>query len=248
MTDDREEFAAEYALGTLDQAERAQAVAMTAADPDFAALVRGWELRLGELQAMVAPVEPPAELWQRIKARVVHTQQDARPRLMERPRPRPSGGAEIVDLSRRLRRWQGAAVAAAALAATLSLFIAVREVTRAPAPGGRLVAVLQRDAASPGFLLTVDVATKTFTMRKVGAETPAGRSYELWLVSDKFPAPRSLGLVEGDFTMRPALAKYDAATINGATYAVSLEPPGGSPTGAPTGPVVFTGKLIEAER
>jgi anti-sigma-K factor RskA len=41
------------------------------------------------------------------------------------------------------------------------------------------------------------------------------------------------------------LSSYDADLVNTATYAVSLEPEGGSPTAAPTGPIVFTGKLIE---
>jgi anti-sigma-K factor RskA len=48
-----------------------------------------------------------------------------------------------------------------------------------------------------------------------------------------------------EFTTRPQLASYDALTINTATYAISLEPEGGSPTGAPTGPVLYTGKLIQ---
>ncbi len=71
-------------------------------------------------------------------------------------------------------------------------------------------------------------------MRRVAATPEPGRSYELWLVSDRFPQPRSLGLVgEEEFTVRPALASFDPDTISGATYAVSLEPQGGSPTGVP---------------
>jgi anti-sigma-K factor RskA len=79
------------------------------------------------------------------------------------------------------------------------------------------------------------------------AATPEpGRSYELWLVSDRFPQPRSLGLVgEQEYTVRPTLASFDPDTIRRATYAVSLEPQGGSPTGVPTGPVLFGGELIE---
>ena len=85
------------------------------------------------------------------------------------------------------------------------------------------------------------------TVRAVGAERQAGKSYELWLVSDKYPAPRSLGLIgEQQFTVREALSGYDAGTINRATYAVSLEPEGGSKTGVPTGPVLYSGKLMQA--
>jgi anti-sigma-K factor RskA len=111
----------------------------------------------------------------------------------------------------------------------------------------RLVAVLQKDAGGPAFLLTVDTAQRTLTMRRVAAQPEPGKSYELWLVSDKFSAPRSLGVAgTGEFTQQALQASYDPDTVNNATYAISLEPEGGSPTGAPTGPVLFTGKLVEA--
>jgi anti-sigma-K factor RskA len=106
--------------------------------------------------------------------------------------------------------------------------------------------LLQKDSASPAFILTVDAATKNFTVRRVGATPEPGKSYELWIVSDRLQRPRSLGVIGGnDFTARPALASYDSDTVNRATYAVTVEPEGGSPTGVATGPIVFTGKLIE---
>jgi anti-sigma-K factor RskA len=83
------------------------------------------------------------------------------------------------------------------------------------------------------------------TVRRVSAETPPGKSYELWLVSNDFPAPRSLGLVGKDeFVVgRPLL--FASQTISDATYAVTEEPEGGSPTGFATGPIVYAGKLLE---
>ena len=73
-----------------------------------------------------------------------------------------------------------------------------------------------------------------------------GKSYELWLVSNRYPAPRSLGVAEpGEFTRPSQLASFDAETIRDAVFAISLEPEGGSPTGTPTGPVLWSGKLIE---
>ena len=93
---------------------------------------------------------------------------------------------------------------------------------------------------------TVDAATRNFTVRKVGADAEPGKSFELWLISDRLPQPRSLGVIGGsDFTARPVLAGFDSATINAATYAVTVEQAGGSPTGQPTSAPVFTGKLIE---
>jgi anti-sigma-K factor RskA len=116
-----------------------------------------------------------------------------------------------------------------------------------PAPSAQYVAVLQKDGGSPAFILTVDGATRNFTVRKVGAAAEPGKSFELWLISDKLPQPRSLGVIGGgDFTARPVLASYDANTVNNATYAVTVEPAGGSPDGKPTSAPIFTGKLIES--
>lgn len=119
--------------------------------------------------------------------------------------------------------------------------------TPAPPTPAQLVAVLQQGAAEPAFILTVDTATRNFTVRKVGVAAEPGKSFELWLVSDKLPGPRSLGVIGGsEFTSRPALSSYDADTISNATYAVTIEPQGGSPSGRPTANPIFAGKLIES--
>lgn len=127
--------------------------------------------------------------------------------------------------------------------------VQVAPASQAPAPqaqAAQYVALLQKDGVSPAFILTVDAGTKTFTVRKVDVATAPGQSYELWLVSDKLQRPRSLGVIGGDdFTIRPSLAAYDSEMVNKATYAVTVEPEGGSPSGVATGPIVFTGKLIE---
>ena len=261
MKDDQDVLAAEYVLGTLDADERARAQILVETDARFADLVQSWERRLGELQAMVDPVEPPAHVWERIRIDTVATAPEAPLRLPELP----SARREPVKFSfaaRNLYLWRGATAAAGALAAMLALYIGLREfdlvspqrpaetAQAPPAPAqsaGRFVAVLQRDPTAPAFLMTVDVDNRMLTVRRVAAAPEPGRSYELWLVSDKFPQPRSLGLVgDQEFTLRPTLASYDPDTISRATYAVSLEPQGGSPTGAPTGPVLFTGNLVEA--
>jgi anti-sigma-K factor RskA len=175
--------------------------------------------------------------------------------------------SNVIRLSLRARRWRNVATAMTALAAVLVAMISAQMYRPDLLPGpmrpkpriqvvevktpvttsaAQFVALLQKDSSSPAFILTVDAATKNFTVRRVGATSEPGKSYELWIVSDKLQRPRSLGVIGGnDFTARPALASYETDTVNRATYAVSVEPEGGSPTGAPTGPVVFTGKLIE---
>ena len=177
-----------------------------------------------------------------------------------------SENSNVIQLTGRVRRLRGIASVATALAAALVGMLAVQvyrpdvlpeslrpkprietvEVRTPAPPSAQYVALLQGAAGAPAFILTVDAATKNFTVRKVGADAERGKSFELWLISDKLSQPRSLGVIGGsDFTARPVLAAYDAGTINGATFAVTVEQAGGSPTGQPTSAPVYTGKLIE---
>jgi anti-sigma-K factor RskA len=271
-SEDHIALAAEYALGTLDADERAQVETMMSVDKDFAALVEAWERKLGALNQMVGSVEPSADLWDKIRTaaglsgpqlELELPQAPPQPAALSVAQPdapivaRPDGAADpanIVKFSRQARRWRSIAAAATAVAAALVALVAVQVTNPDLLPPGlrpsvpaQYVAVLQKDGSSPAFILTVDAGTKNFTVRKVGATAEPGKSYELWLVSDKLQRPRSLGVIGGnDFTTRPALAAYDSDTVNQATYAVTVEPEGGSPTGVATGPIVFTGKLIEA--
>ena len=178
--------------------------------------------------------------------------------------------SNVIELAGRVRRWRNVASVATAMAAALIAMLAVQvyspdllpnglrpkpriqtvevKTPSPPAtPSAQYVALLQRDGGAPAFILTVDAATRNFTVRKVGADAAeAGKSLELWLISDRLPQPRSLGVIgAGDFTARPVLASYDANTINAATYAVTVEQAGGSPDGKPHSAPVYTGKLIE---
>jgi anti-sigma-K factor RskA len=177
--------------------------------------------------------------------------------------------SNVIRLSARARRWRNVATAMTAIAAALVALIAVGayqpdllpeglrpkprtqlvevKTPSAPAPpSAQYVAVLQKEGGAPAFILTVDGATRNFTVRKLGAAAEPGKSFELWLISDRLPRPRSLGVIGGsDFTARPTLASYDADVINGATYAVTVEQAGGSPDGNPHSAPVYAGKLIE---
>jgi anti-sigma-K factor RskA len=320
--DDQETLAAEYVLGTLSAEEREHAEALRSFDPEFDAAVKQWERRLGELNVMVEAVEPPAEVWDKIRSEIgaetpadAHAEaeatgdgehiadrdsaegvdaadflfveagstqpedtagQDAETtadEMAELPTAGKSAGAErgadIVRLRRRVGRWRGSAIAFAAIAALLAAYIAVAQVkpdlipprlravgadliarTMPPperGPTDRLVAVLQQQPIAPAFLLTVDTQQRNVIVRRVSAGQENGRSYELWLITGRSTPPKSLGVVGTDeFSERPLPANVDVDTLRSATFAVSLEPAGGSPTGAPTGPVLFTGKAVDS--
>jgi hypothetical protein len=108
------------------------------------------------------------------------------------------------------------------------------------------VGVLQPDGVPPGFVLSLDPDRGRLVVRMVGAEEQPGKSYELWMVSDRLSGPQPLGIIGKDgLAFQPQPGDYEATILNSATYSVSLEPEGGSPSGVPTGPMVYSGKLIQ---
>jgi anti-sigma-K factor RskA len=158
-------------------------------------------------------------------------------------------------------RWRGLAIAASAVAALLAIYIGITQfaprmgqqpqatTTTAPKPGSvpQLLAVLQQEPTPPAFLVMLDPQQRTITIRRLTSAPENGRSYELWVYSSKSPKPVSLGPVgASEVTTRPLPQNIDIATMRGATYSVSLEPGNGSATGAPTGPTLFKGQMIDA--
>jgi anti-sigma-K factor RskA len=256
----------EYRLGVLNQMVGSVEPRPIVWENIKAAIGHSTEQQAPLVLPEAPPAQPPAEP-------VAEPVVAEAPAVVEAPPaaapPAAVDNSNVIQLAGRVRRLRSVASIATALAAALVAMLAVqvyqpellpealrpkpriqtvevRTPAPSPVPSAQYVALLQRDGGSPAFILTVDAATKNFTVRKVGADAEPGKSFELWLISDKLPQPRSLGVIGGsDFTVRPVLADYDAGTINAATYAVTVEPAGGSPTGGPTSAPVYVGKLIE---
>ncbi len=329
--DDRDALAAEYVLGTLSAEERNQAEALLAKDSGFADTVRQWEHRLGELNVMVEAVEPPPDLWERIKTGIdgaerrgqaasetiefagvqsepvntamglsgpqaepsaepsfqtvpdllsdAQTSEDSKvtdlastllarksaAEFDDRPpaatAPPTATGAKTTDQN--VGRWRALAIGASVVAVALAAYLAIAQfapglihVGRQPPVAAsaskpvtvpQLVAVLQQEPTAPAFLVMLDPQQRTITVRRLTAAPDSGRSYELWLNSEKLSKPASLGLVGNDeVTVRSIAQNIDVETMRSATYSVSLEPGNGSATGTPTGPTLFKGRMIEA--
>jgi len=239
--DDIEMLAAEYVLGTLDDAERTAVAARRLNEPDLDAAIGAWERRLAPLDATAgdAAVEPSPDLFDRITAR------------LDANEPGKTAGtavaATVIRLETRLRRWRVAALAASLVAVVFAGALFLRQTPTAP-NRQTFVAVLNQGDSKPAFLLSVDLQTRQLTIRPVAAEQHADRSYELWIVSAEFgPAPKSLGILDGVGapTHRP-LPELTPAVLRQATFGISLEPKGGSPVGKPTGPTML-GQLIPAD-
>jgi anti-sigma-K factor RskA len=233
--DDIDALAAEYVLGTLSFAERSEAEARRATDPAFNAAVLAWELRLGPLSDAVRPVQPPSGLYNKIRAQIGLSAHVISLKMREQA------------IVRRANRWRNMAAGMTALAASLAGVVVWQDYQRRQMPT-QYVAVLQADKTLPAFLLTVDTKTHMFVISAMQKPAEPEKSYQLWLVHDDMPQPKSLGVFDDSEMdvrpMAPAGKMHDMMMAG--TYAVSLEPKGGSPTGAPSGPVLFSGKLMKA--
>jgi anti-sigma-K factor RskA len=217
---DRDLLAAEYVLGTLEGEEAGEAARLLDSDVAFAASVRQWEARLAPLAAGVTPVAPPEEVWTRIAASTGATT------------------GEVIPLAfrRRLRVWQGGAALALAVAASLAAFIVLR-----PAPPAR-VAVLAPISGGVPVLLATEQAGGVLVIQPSGAiAVPSDRDLELWALAKGETRPRSLGVLPASGRRLVAALAPDTQLL------VSLEPQGGSPTGQPTGPVLYGGTIAAVD-
>jgi anti-sigma-K factor RskA len=221
----RERLAAEYVLGTLRGAARARFRRWMREDAALARAVSEWESRLAPMAASVVPVRPPARVWREIETR-----------LPAPPHPRERRGF----LWRALGLVAGGAAAALiAVTVVLSLQTAVR--------GGEYIAVLS-DPKTQKPVLLVSAGRRDDRLRIKTLDPAiqvADASLELWALPAE-GRPRSLGLVPAGSQGELQLAAMaDKALSDVPALAISLEPKGGSPTGAPTGPVLYSGPFVK---
>ena len=226
---------AEYVLGTLTLEERLSLEQELINDPSLRLELVRWEDWLSGLNDVIPSIEPAQSLWPALERRL---------RAGSAPVAANDSGPTI-DFVRPIRRsrarWRASTIAFGALAAGLALFIG-REHLQPPAAVSYL-AVVNRGGDLPALIVRVDTGTDTVSVRSVAAETPPNRVLQLWYIAGG-QAPRSLGLLDRPQTNAVLPPNARADDIAGATLAVSVEPPGGSPTGAPTGQVIYSGKLI----
>lgn len=232
-------LAAEYVLGSLSLAERKEVEVRRKTDVALSEAVAAWERRLAPLNDLVPDIQPPPNLFAGLLA------------LISRVPGRPARSAEVITLHRSARRWRGVAVGTSLLAACLALVVGWFLYLQSAAPT-TLVAELYRAAANttadeitkPAFVVTVDLKGCNVSVRPVTARPRPGQMYQLWVVRQG-ATPSSLGLIaRSEVTTLPCSQAYPPGALMNAMLAVSVEPEGGSTTGAPTSSFTFVGKLL----
>jgi anti-sigma-K factor RskA len=221
--------AAEYVLGVLPSDERRQAALRIDAEQAFARLVDRWEVYFAPLGLGYADVEAPAGVKAAIDRRLFS---GAAP-----DQPAPSAPGLVSSLA----FWRALAVAALA---ALALYIALPFLgPLAETPRERLVASLAADGSDVRYLAVYDGRTDDIGLSHVSGTAPQGSDFELWVIEGQQP-PVSLGVIpQGASVRMPVTEVLRAKMASGAVFAISVEPAGGSTTGAPTGPVVAAGDL-----
>ncbi len=223
--EDRSQLAAEFVLGTLRGPARRRFERLMQDDPRLWQEVSFWENRLGALGEALPEMTPPPRVWEAIQAEV--------------------GADRTAALATKRRGlwqstpfWRGFALLAAGAAAILLVTVLVpQESPFVPVQ----IATLQSEGSEAAWLVRV-AADGRGEVAPIGRPVlAAGKDFELWLLRDSERLPVSLGLASTDDPKAFALPEGSEGRVG---FAISLEPAGGSPTGAPTGPVVFVGNLV----
>jgi anti-sigma-K factor RskA len=216
-------LAGEYVLGLLRGSARRRFERLMMESRTLAAEVAKWEGHFASLALRLKPVEPPAYLWWRIMARV-------------RTESRPRG--------ERMRNtfWRSWAVAATVV---LALVIVTQRVAPPPEQKAAEFALMSDAKGKPLWLISIHPEAGRVDMKAIGPEPlPEGKSYELWMIPDS-GNPVPMGLMNQSGTASEQVPSELLARLSKAkALAISLEPQGGSPTGQPTGPVLWVAPLV----
>ncbi|MBY6153730.1 anti-sigma factor [Vannielia litorea] len=207
-------LAGEYVLRLLSAEEVAGFEARLAAEPGLRLLVTEWQEGLSSLADEVEET-PPAALWRRIEA-AAH------------------GADQAAGQRRGLPLWGWLTGGLAAALVAVAVFFAIDP---SPAVAPTHQARIAAEDGSLTVLAALSPEGELHVIRESGGPRP-GRALELWLIADGAPAPVSLGVFPETDDFRVPLPEALRAGFTGGTLAISDEPPGGSPTGAPTGDVL----------
>jgi anti-sigma-K factor RskA len=227
----RDKLAAEYVLGTMSTRARRRFEIYLRGNPQLRKAVSQWEFRLTSLTDAVAPIEPPLRVWEAVRARLRF-------------------GRASSTFWENLSFWRLSSFASGMLALALVIFVALPR-PQAPLDTARMVVVMNDIATSkPAMTASWEPGQRgerSMRIRVIGhAEMAPNTAWELWMLPGGDQPPVSLGLITTHETQIVKVPQGLAARLDSSQgLAMSVEPAGGSPTGRPSGPVLYAGECIK---
>jgi anti-sigma-K factor RskA len=219
-----QKLAAEYVLGTLIGRARRRFERLMIDSHQVRVAVWDWEQRLSPLAQATRSMQPRARVWREVQART-------------------NSRMSVARWYERLNLWRGLSLAATAAAVVLGVMLALRLSTVA-AP--QYVAVFNDPQSQPLWVVRADMDHRRVEIKSINAAAPAPvNSYELWILPPG-GAPRSMGVLPTGRTKTEMEMPTELQALFGRAQgmAVTLEPAGGSPTGGPTGPIVYQAAIV----
>lgn len=230
----RDLMAAEYVLGTQSARVRARFARLLRSDADLASRVDAWQERLLPLAYKVQPVAPPASVWNGIEHRLGFRRQPV---------------AASASWWESLAFWRAMSAVASASTVALALLLVLRPALPPGAPNVMvsLHGEVQGGNSVPRVVIVDRKNTRELvvnTVRPWRDPNAPPSVLELWVIADG--KPRSLGVIAngGESILALPESHRQLVMARGSRLAVSMEPPGGSPTGLPTGKVVCAGEIV----
>jgi anti-sigma-K factor RskA len=238
---------AEYVLGVLDADARAGVEREIAESAQAQAAVALWQRHLLPLSEDIAPITPAVYVWARISAELGFGAS-----VMSSQRPAPAAATPEQRASwwdnLRLWRWVGVGASAVAVASLVTMLVMQPHVVAPPTvAAGYMVSSIQQDNGVAGWTATMDLQHAQMVVVPANPAALAnGKAPELWLIPPG-GKPIALGVIHREQPTTVSLSPDLLAKLGAqALLAVSVEPPGGSPTGQPTGPVIAKGAIRAA--
>lgn len=222
----------EYVLGTMSGRARRRFKQLIDERVYLQEAIAVWEQRLYPLADNIPPITPRRRVWTNIKKEITFNQ------IM------PPHRAE-KGLWRKLFLWRSVAFVALSLCAVLFVQQYVVSKFGLP-PMPSYVAVLETDNRVPMFVATASRQSSSLIIKRMDSTgISVNRDLELWCYMKESDSPWSMGvLAHKEETVVP-LTEHDWKTMGKTrSLAISIEPMGGSPTGSPTGPVMYKGDFV----
>ncbi|WP_018624198.1 anti-sigma factor [Kangiella aquimarina] len=216
------ELAKHYVIGTMSPLARRRFKKLMVKHSHLQQAVWHWEQILNPMAEELKPITPDSQVWQSITAR-----------LGWNSKGKVSSGSW----------WTISGWLATTACLLLVAYIWMAQPVTPPTQQPQALAVLQVEQNQPAWVVQKTGNTLTVSVSSLPDIQP-DQDFELWMLPANGQAPISLGLLpeSGNKTLSVPAQLKDLVQSG---LAVSIEPENGSPTGAPTGPIILTAQWIQ---